>query len=273
MKTMRRERFMNITIRNMRTSAAILAATMLMPLAAPAAEVILANGNRVQGTAIRAQRNGDIVLTTSIGQQTFTRGQYQKAIADRPAEFDQARTLHGQGKHEEALALLEKVATDYRYLDWDNQALMAVGQIQGSRGNFKESIDAYERLLAQSPELKNESTILWAYRDALLKGGMHDKLSPVLDEAVKSGSRNDAAKAQVMRGDIRMANGQLEAAAMDYLRSAILFESEKDVQPEALFKAGQALEKLRDARAGDMYRKVAEKYPDSPYAQDARGKM
>jgi TolA-binding protein len=238
-----------------------------------AATVILPNGNRIEGTDIRAQRNGDIILTTPAGQRTFARGTYAKAIADKPAAFDQARALAGQGKQDEAIAMLEKIANDFRYLDWDNNALVAIAQIQGSRNQTKEAVDTFERLLRQSPELRDDSNVQGLYRDALLKAGMYDKLEPVVNQMIAKGSRADAAKAQVIRGDIRMAKGEVEAAAMDYLRSAILFEAEVAVQPEALFKAGEALDRLRDPRAKEMYRKLVQKYPQSSFAQDARSRM
>ena len=241
--------------------------------AADGAVVILSNGNRVEGTEIRARPNGDIILTTPAGQQTFSKGTYAKAQADKPASFDQARSLAGQGKHDEAIALLEKIATDYRFLEWDNNAVVAIAQIQSSRGNHKDAVDAYDRLARQSPELKEDANIQAAYRSALLNAGMYDKLMPMIDQAISSGSRADAAKAQIMRGDIRMSKGETEAAAMDYLRTAILFESETAVHPESLLKAGEALEKMRDPRAKDMYRRLVEKYPQSEQAQKARGRI
>lgn len=241
--------------------------------AAGAAVVILPNGNRVEGSDIRASRNGDVVLTTPSGQRTFARGQYTQAIADKPASFDQARALAGQGKHDEAIAMLETIATEFRFLDWDNKALIAIAQIQSGRGNHKQAVEVYDRLFRQSPELKQDATAQWAYRDALLAAGEYDKLLPALDEMISKGSRADAARAQVMRGDVRLAQSQVEAAVMDYLRSAILFESEAATQPEALFKAGQGLEKLRDPRAKEMYRRLVTKYPSSTFAQEAKGKL
>lgn len=251
----------------------IVASLLLAFSQARGATVILPNGNRIEGTQIRASRNGDIILTTPAGQQTFPRGQYTKAIADKPAEFDQARALAGQGKYDEAIALLEKIATEYRYLEWDNNAFVAMAQIQSSRGNDSGAVDVYERLMRQSPEAKDDANIQWAYRSALLSAKMYDKLIPSLDQAILKGSRSDAAKAQIMRGDTKLAQGQVEAAVMDYLRTAILFESEAAVQPEALFKAGQGLEQLRDPRSKEMFKKLVQNYPSSSYAQDARSKM
>lgn len=241
--------------------------------AAQAAVVILPNGNRIEGTDIRAQRNGDVVLTTPAGQRTFARGTYTKAIADKPASFDQARALAGQGKHQEAIDLLEKVVTDMRFLDWDNNALIAIAQIQSSRNSHKEAVEAYDRLFRQAPEARDDANIQNAYREALLKSGQFDKLTPAIELAIAKGSRTEAARAQLMRGDIKMAQGQVEAALLDYLRTAILFEAQVDVQPDALFKAGEALDKMRDSRAKDMYRRLVEKYPQSPLAQQARSRM
>jgi tetratricopeptide (TPR) repeat protein len=258
----------------MKTTLALVTAVMLgMATYLPAATVILPNGNRIDGSEIRAMRNGDVVLTTPSGQRTFARGTYAKAIADKPAAFDQARSLAGQGQHDQAISLLETIANEFRFLDWDNNALIAMAQIETGRGNHAKAVETYERLVNQSPELRDDSNVQWAYRDALLKSGNYDKLTPSLDQAIKSGSRTDAARAQVMRGDIRMAKGETEPAAMDYLRSAILFESEKSVQPEALLKAGQALDKLRDPRSKEMYRRLVENYPQSPQAQEARSRM
>jgi tetratricopeptide (TPR) repeat protein len=240
---------------------------------AGAATVVLPNGTTVEGTDIRANRTGDVILTTPAGQRTFPRGQYVRAIADQPASFNQARGLAGQGKHDEAIALLEKIATDFRFLDWDDKALAAIAQIETSRGGHAKAVETYERLFRQSPALKDEASLQWSYRDAMLAAGMGDRLMPVLTDLITKGSRSDAARAQVMRGDLRLADNQIEAAAMDYLRSAILFESETAVQPDALLKAGQALERLRDARAKDMYRRLVEKFPSSPQAQQARTKL
>lgn len=253
--------------------AALLLTVGVLGLSAHAATVILPNGTQVEGTTIRANRNGDIILTTAAGQRTFAKGQYVKAIADKPAEFDQARALAGQGKQDEAIALLEKIAVEYRFLEWDNNSYMAIAQIQAGRGNHKESVEVYDRLFRQAPEAKDDTNVQWAYRGALLSAGQYDRLLPVLDQAIKSGSRPDAAKAQIMRGDVRLAQGQIEAGVMDYLRSAILFESEAAIQPEALFKAGRGLEQLRDPRAKDMYRKLVDKYPSSTFAQEARSKI
>jgi len=247
--------------------------SFLCTVQAHAAIIILPNGTKVDGSEVRAKANGDIILTTPNGQRIFTKGTYTKVQADKPAGYDEAIRAAREGRHDEAIGALEKIAQEYRFLEWDNTALGAIAQIQASRGNHKDAVDAYERLFRQSPELKTDAGLQGSYRTALLDAGMHDKLMPMLEQAISSGSRAEAAKAQIMRGDIRLSRGETEAAIMDYLRTSILFESEAAVHPESLYKAGEALEKIRDARSKDMSRRLIEKYPQSEFAQKARGRI
>lgn len=257
-------------------AARALVAALILGFVSPAwaAYVITPQGARIDGSDIRAKANGEIVLTTPAGTRTFYPGQYTRAVADKPAEFDQAKRLADSGNHDEAIRLLKDIVARFRFLEWDNQARLALPAVYMAKGDFAAAAETYEEVLkgmakddAALPEIQ------WAYREALLKAGQYPALEKQLDETIAGGSRSDAARAQIMRGDLRRAQKQIEAAALDYLRTMVLFESEKAHQPEATFKAAQALEELRDRRAKDLYRTVAEQYPNSPYAAEARGKL
>ena len=252
---------------------ALLLGAAWMPALAQNPFVILPNGARVDGTAIRSRADGTIILTTAQGEITYARGQYQRAEAVRPADFDRARQLAQQGKHDDALRLLDQVATSFRFLHWDTQSRVLSAQILASKGDHTGAVTAYERLFQASPELRRESTILWGYLNAMVEAKQFDKLSPMLEEIISRGSRTDVARAQVVRGDLKMAQGQVEGAVMDYLRSVLLYESERSVLPEALVKAAEGLERLRDPRSRDMYRRVAQEFPGTPFAQRAQGKF
>ena len=105
----------------------------------------------------------------------------------------------------------------------------------------------------------------------LFHQGKADTLrDPAFDLATGKGRVDDPA--QIMRGDIRQAQGQIEGAVMDYLRTVVLYEAERDAQPEALYKAAEGLDKPRDPRARALYKKLTSEYPSSPYAAKASGK-
>jgi hypothetical protein len=76
-----------------------------------------------------------------------------------------------------------------------------------------------------------------------------------------------------MRGNMNRESGQKEVALLDYLRVVILFENIREVQPEALYKAAEILEELRDPRADELRKKLVQEYKDSDYAAKLSGKI
>jgi tetratricopeptide (TPR) repeat protein len=236
---------------------------------ARAAYVITTTGQRVDGSDIRAKSDGEIILTTPAGTRSFYPGQYTKAVVDKPAEIDNATKLIDARQYDEAIKVLEDVVIRYRFLDWDLQARALLPQVFEKKGDLINAVGAFEKLFAASPKSKEDPALEWSYRETLLKAKQYDKLETALNTVIAGGSRPDAARAQIMRGDIRASQGQLDAAVLDYLRTVVLFESEKDAQPEALFKAAETLKALRDPRADGFYKKLIEQYPGNPYSQKA----
>ena len=253
-----------------------LAAALAVGEAFAAPYVVQKNGKRMEGIAIRALQNGDINLTTLKGIQTFPKGSYVQAVADKPAEFDRAVAALRAGKHDDAIKLLGKIITDYRLLNWDIEASKLLPQALLAKGDAEGAVAAYNKLFALAPDLKKTNAdAAWGMRQAMLAAKQYPALVRELDAVAAAGSRPDAARAQIMRGDIQLAQNNLEQAAMDFLRTAILFLDVKDpaIQGEAHLKAAQALESLRDPRAKDLYRRLVEKFPSAPQAAQARAKL
>jgi len=236
------------------------AVALLAASAAAAPYVVLPNGQRVQGSAIRALSNGDINLTTASGIRTFPRGQYLEAVADKPAEYDQAVAALSAKKYDDAIRLLEGVVSRYRLLKWDAEALKLLPQALIGKGDSAEAVKAYDQLFQVAPNERKNPDVAWGMRRAMLAAKQYPALVRQLDAVAASGSRADAARAQTMRGDIQMAQNDLNQAV-------------PEIQGEAHFKAAQALEALRDPNAKDMYRRLVNQYPSSPYAAQAKSKL
>lgn len=252
----------------------MLGGLLFVSAAAAAPYVILPGNVKKDGTQIRASSDGTIKLITADNATlTYMKGQYISAVADKPVDFDAAREKARAKDFAGAEAILKRIIAENAFLGWDNNSRIILSrEVYAAKGDFANAVTTLEEIFRNSPEKKNDPQIGWAYRDALLQAKQYEKLNASLDEMIKTGSRADAAKAQVMRGDIKLSQGQVEGATMDYLRAAILFENEREVQPEALFKAAEALEKLRDPRAKTMYEKLRNDYAGSPYAAKAAGK-
>ena len=263
---------MNMKTFAMRVMVLGTAINLASAFVATAAYVEMADGSRREGSDIRARNDGTITLTTPQGQISFPRGQYTKAVADKPADFDRARQLAAQKNYDEAIKLLDVIIHNYRYLEWDNNARIVRAQVQVAKGDASGAVETYEQLFRNAPEFKKDSTIMMPYYNLLIEAKQFEKLSPLLDEMISKGARPDAARAQILRGDIKMNQANVEGAILDYLRSAILFESERASVPEALFKAAEGLEKMRDPRAKALYNRVATEFAGTPWAQKSVGK-
>ena len=255
------------TIQNMWKRSVAIAAALVMVGQAQAAHLILQNGKRVEGSSVRLTASGDYMIKTSAGDRTFPKAQVREAVADKPAEYDKAMALVKGKKFDEAAPALEAIARKYRGVGWDDQANKVLAQIYLDQNDGKK---AYGAAKAISEGFRSRPDVRAVYWQALLASDNMTELEKDLDAAIADASdRGLAARAQTMRGDIKMKRNQTEKAVLDYLRTVILFESEKDAQPEALFKAAAALQQLRDGKADTLFAKLKKDYPESKYASQA----
>ncbi len=257
-----------------RVSAAVALIALLAGAAAHGtAYVELPDGTRVEGSAIRARPDGEIILTTPLGIRNFAPGRYVRAVAEMPAEFDRARRLLAERQFDEALPLLAQVVREYRFLDWDLRAQRFIARVHEAREQFAEAVQAYERLFEMNSREDESSEVRWGYKNALVRARRFDQVAPLLEEHIRSGDRENAARAQVLRGDLRLAQGNQEEALLDYLRTVILFEAQRQQRPRALLKAAQVLQQRRDARASELLGRLVREFPESPEAARARDMM
>ncbi len=241
--------------------------------------VIQKNGIKTDGVALVMNADRSVTLTTAQGAKiTFTADQVAEIHVDPPAAYAPAARLLADGKYDDAIRTFTKIATDYQGLEWDDRANIQVARALAGKKDYPAAIARFEAVFRKAPELKKQEEALWAYHGALLAAGELDKLKPLLKQAVAEGSHADAMRAQVMRGDIAARQGDLESALLDYLRTVAFAKTGKDgaprdLVPQAMLKTAQTLEKMKDARAKDWYRRVAREYPQSPEAAAAKAKL
>jgi len=251
------------------------AGTVLLALAgtlSAAPFVELKNGQRITGTDIRAKSDGTIVLTRDNGPVEFAPNQVKRAVADQPGNLQAAmRAAASEGSAKQAIPVLEKLAQDYKNLYWDGIALDYLGRAQAASGDPQKALRTYDKLFAAYPESKTGDA-RWGFYQALLSAKEYTRLEKLLTEEIGQGDRPSAALAQILRGDIRATQGDREGAAINYLRSALLFGN-TDHHPQALYKAGLALEQMKDPRAKAQFQAAVASYPDSPWAAKAKQKL
>jgi len=240
----------------------IIGAFLSAVVAAEAAFIELQGDRRVEGTSVRRNADGDYVIQTPNGSRTYKAGQVIRAEGARPAEYDRAVGLAQDRQFDEAVPLLESIAQRYPGLGWDDRANMMLAKIHVSEGDFQRAVVAFD---AMPDAIRARPDVEPVYWQALMETASFDRLEPLLSTAVRGASRDVAAQAQLMRGDMKMKRQQIEPAALDYLRTVILFDAVRSVQPEALYKAGKALQAMRHDKADEILDRLVQTYPDSPF--------
>jgi hypothetical protein len=102
---------------------------------------------------------------------------------------------------------------------------------------------------------------------ALIDSGRGTEVEKVIQQTIQNGAKEAVAVAYLKRGDLMVGRNNHKDALIDgYLRTILLHESVKEIQPEALYKAVKSLEALKQATYADKWRKkLLAEYPSDPY--------
>lgn len=202
---------------------------LFVTVSVEAAYVVNNAGRRIVGLEISAEADGRVVLKTASGQMmTFQKGQYRSAAADRPKELDIAERLFREGRGEEAVPFLKRVKTRCRFLKWDQQAIQLLADYYFEAGDFAQAATEFQAL--ENQDIPQNRARL---RMSMVKGGDPEMVKAVLDEDIRTGSRNAAAQAYVMRGRLKADNGDVSGARRDWMKVSLFFKAQKDVAAEA----------------------------------------
>lgn len=233
--------------------------------------VINSAGTKIEGSAIQSTADGTVSLTTVQGQTlTFKARTYRQAAAEKPKEMLQVEALAKSGDFAGASIILRRVKEQYHFLGWDHRASLMLARVELAQKNFTAAATEYEALFVVQPQFKTAPAERSNYMQALIGTRRIKEAAAMADEDAASGSREAAARAQVVRGDMKFAAGQYEEALLDYLRTAILFREQTAVLPEAMYKTAVALRKLNDPRAAEYFQKVMKEFPDSEFGGMAK---
>ncbi len=195
--------------------------------------------------------------------------QVESVVVAKPQQLDAAIRAVEAGKAAAAIPVLEKIKAAYTMLQWDEPATRCLAAAQLASGDAAGAIKNCESLISVRPELAWKGELAPTYWQALLKTGKTAKLNDYISNAIASGDGLASASALLMRGDIYMDKKEgLNALKEGYLRVVVLYQSIRDIQPEALYKAAKAFESInRNGDAEKLRSELRTKYPNSSYAR------
>lgn len=237
--------------------------------------VQLTNGKRFQVRSIRwiesEQKYRVEMMDGSV--LPLPKAQVQGLAIAKPTDYDKVVAMLAAKQYTAAIPILEDIIIKYKMLNWDNQARTLLAKTYLALPDPKKAAGVLDGYMASVPKLEVPAELIQVYWTALLQSNQGGALKKELDSVVATGARPMVATAMVMRGNMNRESGQKEVALLDYLRVVILFENIREVQPEALYKAAEILEELRDPRADELRKKLVQEYKDSDYAAKLSGKI
>jgi hypothetical protein len=191
----------------------------------------------------------------------------KKRIA-APAELKELLARVDKDDFKGVETLLKKIIKDYAMLDHDIPAAEALSKVYLKTDREKEAVSLCETISRNYGLKAMSGEFTEIYVNALAASGQPGKLNNLYEEAIRNGSRQAAAAAQVKRSDILMKKDNFKEALVDgYLRTVVLFRDVENVQPRALYQAMECFKKLGQATyAEKMRRKLVNEYSNSEYA-------
>jgi hypothetical protein len=179
----------------------------------------------------------------------------------KPQGFDKAVQMVEGGQGSAAVAMLAKIVSEYRMMQWDKPAGRYLALAHLAAGNAQKAYDACAPIIAEDKSAAYSGDLAAAYWQALLKLGKTEQLEKLLRDAATKGNRQASAAALVMRGDMVVASSndspeELRRALRDgYMRVVLMYQDADCARErgEALLKAAQCFDKLgQSARAESL---------------------
>lgn len=249
----------------------------LASLAAAQAQVTVylkSGGEPKRGSAIRYKGSTqEYILSVGSVEIPLPLDSVERVDLPKPASFAEAEKMVSAGRLQDAMPKLERLASEYSGLEWGLRAEDLLADCYGRSGNLAKSLSVYGELFRKAPPGMVPTQTRLKYWNAMLGAQKVDALTTDLETAIARGSREDAACALLMRGNVKRSQNKTMDALLDYLRAALLYEDVTSIQPEALFKAAEMMDAMRDPRGADLRKRLAQKFPDTEYGRKAAASM
>ena len=236
------------------------------------AMLIRKDGRRVSGNVryLASSRAYEVNRSGSNARQQVQASDVQRVVLKtQPAGLQAAIANVNRGNYAAAIPVLKKIRSDYEMFGPDVVAAQYLAKAYLAMGKVSEADRLCREVINLNPDAMNEAGFVSVYWDVLLKGKKYATLKKSLDQVIQTGSREISAIALVKRGDVLMAENKIKEALLDgYLRVVLMYRDIKSIQPEALYKAVKAHQKLGENTYAEKWRKLLlSGYPTSSYAK------
>lgn len=175
---------------------------------------------------------------------------------------------------ESVVPQLQAIAKEYKMLQYDCEAGRLLGTIYLKKGNPAQALKLMNEIKTGNAKACSDSRMAPVYWQAMVDAKQTNGLAGLLERGAQSTDRLVAGKACVLRGKFLMQENKPKDALKDgFLRAALLFGDQPEVQAEGLYEAALAFDKMNQStQAEKMRAQLLSKYRNSPFAAKLNGR-
>ncbi len=216
--------------------------------------VIDARGNKIAGSRLTADKDGNLSLQIEAGGPvtTFRVGNYQSAMSPKTREIQALEQLYAEGKLDKVAEAAAKLYPQSQYLGWGGTVAYYEGMGLLDKGNASAALLVFDRGLGLKDAgaealTKGKIQTLLALQKTAEAQALLDKLATASDPGIAIFTFNT-------RGKLLAAEGKKKEAVLQYLKSMLLFKpgtypKERDEARKAVVAL---LRSMGDSRADDL---------------------
>lgn len=187
--------------------------------------VITEEGNRVNGTALEADRQGNLTLTLVDGRvkRRFRKGTYRAAYVPRPDIVRKLQAAFSQGEFDYIDQNAEAALQEYGYLGWGDMIMYIQAKVALDRQKPQQALE-YLKRGQEYPGIHDELTQR-ALAETYVALEDYDKAGAIIDRALKGTDSQIMLTALFnLRGDMLAAQGRRKEAVLEYMKTVLLFD-------------------------------------------------
>jgi len=171
--------------------------------------------------------------------------------------------------------VLKKVFEDYEMLYWDVPAGQALAECYVGMNKAEEAEKVCEKLFNRAMPIEITVDMMGIYLDSLIKQNKGSKFDSEVKRLLGVVSRPAAAMIQLKRGEKEYAQRNYkEALISGFLRTVVLFQDVKEVQPQALYYAALCFKQLGEVTYSERMRgMLVENYGNDPLVQKLNSEL
>ncbi len=190
--------------------------------------VITEEGNRVYGSKLEADRQGNLTLNLEEGRVTrrFKKGRYRAAYVPRPKSVRNLQAAFTDGEFGYIDENADKILQQYGYLGWGDMIMYIRAKVALDRNKPEQAL----KHLKEGQEYPGIHKALTARALAETYVALEDfdkaerQIGRVLDETDKAGM---LAAMFNLKGDLRAAQGREKEAVLEYMKTILLFDKKE----------------------------------------------